>query len=85
MDVLDIVYQVEHEIIGASVLENVIEVTLKDGRCITLPKNWFTWFMNATYEQQCNFENWGSSLYWTSLDEGFSLETILMGKPKRRA
>lgn len=54
-------------------------VTLYDGRIISHPLAWYPWLANATTEQQQQFELWTAAVWWTDLDEGILVETLLKG------
>jgi hypothetical protein len=54
-------------------------VTLKDGRVIATPLDWYPWLAQATLEQQKNIELLPDGVYWNDLDEGLEVEGMLRG------
>ncbi|MDX1995708.1 MAG: DUF2442 domain-containing protein [bacterium] len=58
-------------------------VTLKDGRLIGTPLEWYTKLLNATPEQRANFELSTFGIHWEELDEDIGIEGMLLGiRPK---
>jgi hypothetical protein len=55
-------------------------IETQDGRTIYTPLDWFPWLQQATPEQRQNFTLMGSSVYWPLIDEGLSMEVILLGR-----
>jgi hypothetical protein len=69
---------------GVKIENGKVTVTLKDGREISNPLEWFPWLANATPEQQANYELWPFSIDWPDLDEGLDIEGMLRGiRPKQ--
>jgi hypothetical protein len=61
---------------------NILQVSLNDGRMISLPidkADWLQWLAQATPEQR---ENWslepgGFAIYWEDLDDGLEIAHLL--------
>jgi hypothetical protein len=59
--------------------DDLISVTLADGRIISNPLAWHPWLANATPEQQANVEYGAFSVDWPDLDEGLDIQGMLLG------
>lgn len=63
--------------------DNMIWVTLADGRVIRNPLSWHPWLASATPEQRANVEFNPFDVWWPDLDEGLDIEGMLQGiKPR---
>jgi hypothetical protein len=65
---------------------NVLCITLSDGREVSLPINrieWLAWLAKATPEQRDNWslEPGGYAVYWEDLDDGLEVAHILGTEP----
>ena len=66
--------------------ENVLHVSLSDGRVVSLPIDqieWLEWLAKASAEQR---EKWtlepgGYAIYWEELDDGIEVNHILAMEP----
>ena len=61
---------------------NVLQVSLNDGRALPLPLGqvtWLQWLANATPQQQANWsiEPGGFAIYWDDLDDGLEVAHLL--------
>ncbi len=65
--------------VGAKVTHDKVIVTLADGRDIATPLAWYPWLGDATSQQRANVEIGPLMLYWPDLEEGISIESMLMG------
>jgi hypothetical protein len=66
--------------------ENILHVSLSDGREISLPIDrieWLKWLAQATPEQRANWslEPGGYAIYWEDLDDGIEVCHILTMEP----
>ena len=66
--------------------ENILYVSLSDGREISLPIDrieWLEWLIQATPEQGANWslEPGGYAIYWEDLDDGLEVCHILAMEP----
>lgn len=62
-------------------VNDMMEVTLTDGRIISVPVIWFPLLHEATPEQREKYEigGGGISLHWEELDEDLSVASLLAG------
>jgi hypothetical protein len=67
--------------------EEMMHVTLTDGRRISVPIIWFPLLLKATPEQRTKYDigGGGTSLHWPELDEDLSLAGLLAGADWRAA
>jgi len=67
--------------------EEMMHVTLTDGRRISAPIIWFPLLRGATSEQRAKYEigGGGTSLHWPELDEDLSVASLLAGSDWRAA
>jgi hypothetical protein len=64
-------------------VEGILMVTLKDGRVIGTPLDWYPRLLNASPEQLHDYELWPFGIHWEALDEDLSIEGMLLGvRPK---
>ena len=61
--------------------EEMMHVSLTDGRLISVPITWFPLLRAATPEQRMKYEigGGGTSLHWPELDEDLSVAGLLSG------
>ncbi|PYS43808.1 MAG: DUF2442 domain-containing protein [Acidobacteria bacterium] len=61
--------------------EELMHVSLKDGRLLSVPIIWFPLLRNATPEQRNKYEigGGGTSLHWPELDEDLSVAGLMAG------
>lgn len=74
------VYADRNDPVAVSFEDDKLVITTRDGRVIHTPLHWFDWLCKATPEQRQDYEIMGSSIYWKQLDEGLSMEVILLGR-----
>ncbi len=65
--------------IAAEIRDEMLWVTLKDGRVIGTPLGWYPRLAQATPEQLENFELWAFGIHWPDLDEDLGIEGMLLG------
>jgi hypothetical protein len=67
--------------------EEMMHVTLTDGRRISAPIIWFPLLRAATAEQRTKYEigGGGTSLHWAELDEDLSVAGLMAGVDSRAA
>ncbi len=64
-------------------IDGKLIVTLRDGRLIGTPLDWYPKLAHATLEQLDNYELWAFGIHWEELDEDLSIEGMLQGiRPK---
>ena len=61
--------------------EDMMHVSLKDGRVVSVPVTWFPLLRAATPKQRERYEvgGGGTSLHWPELDEDLSVAGLLAG------
>ena len=59
--------------------DNMLRVTLQDGRIIATPLDWYPSLQNATPEQRENFELGFAGVHWPDIDEDLSVLGMLQG------
>jgi hypothetical protein len=67
--------------VALEIRDGYIWVTVKDGRIVAAPLNWFDWLEKATPEQQTKFQLGSFSIVWPDLDDGIDMEALLIGEP----
>jgi len=65
--------------VALEIKDDLLWVTLKDGRVIGTPLDWYPRLANATPEQLADYELWANGIHWESLDEDISIDGMLMG------
>ena len=71
--------------IAVAIHDDMVWVTLADGRKIGNPLAWHTWLAEATPEQQAIVDLRAFSIDWPELGEGLDIEGMLRGiKPRNR-
>lgn len=59
--------------------DGMLWVTLRDGRILGAPLEWFPWLAAASPAQQADFELHPLSIYFPDLDDGLDIEALLTG------
>jgi hypothetical protein len=61
--------------------DEMMRVSLTDGRVVGVPLAWFPLLVNATPEQRarCEIGGGGTSLHWPDLDEDLSVAGLMAG------
>jgi hypothetical protein len=69
--------------VAAVVEADVLRVTVRDGRTITVPLGWYEWLANADENRRADFTiiGGGAGIWWDALDDGISV-TSLFGLPE---
>jgi hypothetical protein len=57
----------------------MLEVTLRDGRIISTPLEWYPRLLTASPSQRANVELGVAGIYWPDLDEDLSVRGMLEG------
>ena len=65
------------------VTEDVLCVSLMDGRSVTVPLAWYPRLFNATAEERADWKvsGGGYGIHWPQVDEDLHVEGILRGIP----
>lgn len=66
--------------------EDELQVTLMDGRTISVPLAWYPRLFHATKDQRKNWQvsAGGYGIHWPDVDEDLSTEGLLRGAPAPR-
>ena len=61
--------------------DELMHVSLTDGRVVSVPIRWFPLLREATPEQRLRYEigGGGASLHWPDIDEDLSVANLLAG------
>ena len=67
--------------------DDMLTVSLMDGRVISVPLAWYPRLLNATKAQRLNWRlaGGGYGIHWPAVDEDLSTEGLLRGAPAPRA
>jgi len=68
---------------GLEVTDEVLSVSLSDGREVTVPIAWYPRLAHALAEHRAIWElvGGGHGIHWPELDEDISVENLLFGQP----
>jgi|ERR1700722_6616028 hypothetical protein len=71
----------DERVLGVQFTNGTLNVSLKDGRVITVPLAWYPRLLHATLEQRKNWRVAGAGfgIHWPDLDEDLSTEGLLRG------
>ena len=71
---------------SVEVTDDILSVTLMDGRCISVPLVWYPRLLHADDAQRRNWQiaGGGYGIHWPDLDEDLSVEGLLRGAPAPR-
>ncbi|MBN9075554.1 MAG: DUF2442 domain-containing protein [Rhizobiales bacterium] len=76
--------------VDVHVSDTMLQVTLEDGRELSVPVQWYPRLRDATTSQRSNwrFIGRGEGIHWPEIDEDISVEGLLAGRghvpsPKR--
>lgn len=70
---------------AAYIKENMLYVTLADGRAIATPLEWYPRLATATPEALAQYECTAAGIHWSELDEDLSITGMLQGnRPAQR-
>jgi len=68
---------------AVDITNELLTVTLQDGRVISTPLEWYPRLSRATPEQRAAWKWWGdgSAIHWPLLDEHLGIAGMLRGEP----
>ena len=74
---------VDEPVLDVAFDDDVLSVSLRDGRVISVPLVWFPRLLNATTAQRKNWKiaGGGYGIHWPKVDEHLSIEGLLRGAP----
>lgn len=78
--------QADERITDVKLTEDLLSVSLMDGRTISVPLAWYPRLLGGTPEQRKNWKiaGGGYGIHWPDLDEDLSAEGLLRGAPAPR-
>jgi hypothetical protein len=65
--------------VGVEIFDDMLYVTLQDGRIITTPLVWYPRLMGASPEEQAVVELGFAGIHWPLIDEDLSVAGMLRG------
>ncbi len=65
--------------VAALIRDEMLWVTLQDGRVIGTPLNWYSFLEDTAPESLTNIQLKWNAVWWPDLDEGLSIEGMLAG------
>jgi len=73
----------DERVVKVSFTKDSLSVSLKDGRTISVPLNWYPRLLKATTSQRKNWQiaGGGFGIHWPDIDEDLSTEGLLRGAP----
>ncbi|MEK7404788.1 MAG: DUF2442 domain-containing protein [Acidobacteriota bacterium] len=76
----------DERVASVKVTEDVLSVSLMDGRIITVPLAWYPRLLHGSPKQRSRWEicGGGYGIHWPELDEDLSTEGLLRGAPAPR-
>lgn len=79
--------QADERVKDVRIEEDMLTVSLMDGRIISVPLIWYPKLYNAAKEKLLHWEisGGGYGIHWPEIDEDLSTESLLRGAPAPRA
>jgi hypothetical protein len=73
----------DERVAGVEITDDVLTVSLMDGRTISVPLVWYPRLLNGTRDQRQKWEiaGGGYGIHWPEIDEDLSTEGLLRGAP----
>lgn len=73
----------DERVADVRITDDTLSVTVRDGRTIIVPLNWYPRLLNASQDAKKNWEIAGAGygIHWPDLDEDLSTEGLLRGAP----
>lgn len=65
--------------VAVEISNNMLRVSLADGREIATPLSWYPRLMHASAEQRLAYELSPAGIHWAELDEDLSIAGMLQG------
>jgi hypothetical protein len=66
--------------VAVDISGGMLRVTLKDGRIIATPIDWYPRLVNASAETLANIELGFAGIHWPDIDEDLSISGMLRGE-----
>jgi hypothetical protein len=79
--------QADERVKDVQIEDDMLTVSLQDGRIISVPLVWYPRLFNAAKDKQLHWEigGGGYGIHWPDIDEDLSTEGLLRGAPAPRA
>ena len=75
----------ENRPVAVEISDNMVRVTLADGRIIATPLEWYPRLLHATSDQIREYDLSPAGVHWDALDEDLSVTGMLQGnRPNQR-
>lgn len=76
----------DERVAGVTVTDDLLTVSLRDGRLISVPLAWYPRLLHATPDQRARWQvsGGGYGIHWPEIDEDLSVEGLLRGAPAPR-
>ena len=76
----------DERVADVEVTEETLNVSIMDGRTISVPLGWYPRLLHATPAQRQNWQiaGGGYGIHWPEIDEDLSAEGLLRGAPAPR-
>lgn len=76
----------DERVADVKLTDDTLNVTMKDGRTISVPLAWFPRLLHASKKQRNNWQiiGGGYGIHWPDVDEDISTEGLLRGAPAPR-
>lgn len=70
-----------------SISEESIQISLEDGRTVSVPLSWFPRLFHGSSQERNHvvIEGKGHGLHWPDLDEDISIEGLIAGRPSKES
>ncbi len=77
----------DERVADVEVTDDILSVSLMDGRTISVPLVWYPRLLNALPRQRQNWQvaGGGYGIHWPDVDEDLSTEGLLRGAPAPRS
>lgn len=74
----------DHDVLAVEITftEQALQVSLDDGRVISVPLAWYPRLLHATPSERAQFEliGDGEGIHWSAIDEDISIEGLVAGR-----
>jgi Protein of unknown function (DUF2442) len=79
--------EADERVAGVEITDDVLAVSLMDGRTISVPLAWYPRLLKATPAERARWQlaGGGYGIHWPDVDEDLSTEGLLRGAPAPRA
>lgn len=76
----------DERVAAVEITDDILSVSLMDGRSISVPLVWYPRLLNATAAQRQNWQiaGGGYGIHWPDIDEDLNTQGLLRGAPAPR-